>query len=155
MQANKIELGKDYATSSFDFRATALVTVKTSDKSVNFVRGIKLRPLAEGEVNVWIETEVKNVIDTVEERDRLARERQAAEAKRKADDEARHAKRCKAAKLLADAIGATFEEKHNHHNRGPKVTLGFGDIEVSEAALDSLIAFLESNINMVKENHNG
>lgn len=144
MQASKIELGRDYATRGFDFRATGLVTVKRRDSTVNYIEGVKIRPL-DGDEVVEVKVQAKDIIDTVEERDRLKRLREEKEAATKAEAEAAAAKRRKAGQMLADAIGVPFEDTRSYKDRitGPKVMHSFATIELNNEALDALINYLE------------
>ena len=143
MQASKIELGQTYAAQGFDFRATGIITIKRNKSTTNYIEGIQIRP-DPGEQIIEVKVEVKDIIDTVEQRDRLHREAVAAEAARNAEKQAKDDRRAKAARLLAEAIGVQFDGKRDWKLKGPKVSPDHSGVEVSEEALDALIRYLEA-----------
>ena len=142
MQASKIQLGQTYAaTDGFDFRATAVITVRRNGSTSNRVEGVKL-PLTDPPVTV--EVEVKDIIDLAETHARLQREAEARDAEARADKAAREAKRAKAVRLLAAAIGVTADPKGDYKIDGPKVATRYSGVEVADDTLDALIAYLEA-----------
>jgi hypothetical protein len=142
MQTSKIELGQTYATKTFDFRATGIVTVRRNKSTTNYVEGVQVKP-DPGEAIIEVKVEPRDIIDTVEERDRLQREAKAREEALEARKAAEEAKRHKAATLLAAAIGVTVAERRDYRAKGPLVRTDYTGIEVNDEALDALIAFVE------------
>lgn len=155
MQASKINLGEHYAVTLRDgsevaLRVNEIITVRGGDGTKNYIKGHYIRIDEDGSSSVEATVEVKNVIDTVANHQRLKAEMQARADAAKALRDAVTAKRNKAIDLLAEAIGATpvHDRYAQPTNRDAfkdslAIVVASGtSVEVNIHGLDALIAFL-------------